>query len=97
MARQDMAAYQQILAPTVPLFRRHTFKTPTRFYMTGVVFIVYLNGHQDYFTMIGSQKIACSAVHLTELFQLTNKVRRLQDPEVASRRTATVMAQYGIA
>jgi hypothetical protein len=97
MARQDIAAYHQFLAPTVPLSLRHTFKAPARFYMTGVVFIVYLNGHQDYITMIGGQNFARSAVHLNELFQLTDKVRRLQDPEVASRRAATVMAQYGIA
>ena len=30
---------------------RHIFKAPTRFYKTGIVFMAYLNGHQDHFTM----------------------------------------------
>ncbi|MDA1308115.1 MAG: dihydrodipicolinate synthase family protein [Proteobacteria bacterium] len=96
MARQDMAAYHQILAPTVPL-SRHIFKAPTRFYKTGVVFMAYLNRHQDHFTMIGGQQSARSAVHLAELFRLADKAGLLQDPDLASRRAATVMAQYGIA
>ena len=49
--------FYDILAPTVPL-SRHIFKTPTRFYKTGVVFMAYLNGLQDHFTMIGGQQSA---------------------------------------
>lgn len=95
MARQDMERYHQILAPTVPL-SRHIFKAPTRFYKTGVVFMAYLNGHQDHFSMIGGQQSARSAVHLAEIFRLADQAGLLSDPEVASRRAATVMAQYGI-
>ena len=96
MARQDMTLYHQILAPTVPL-SRHIFKAPTRFYKTGVVFMAYLNGHQDHFTMVGGQQSARSAVHLADIFRLADKAGLLSDPERASRRTATVMAQYGVA
>ena len=49
------AAFHEILAPTVPL-SRHIFKAPTRFYKTGVVFMAYLNGLQNHFTMIGGQE-----------------------------------------
>ena len=95
MARHDMAAYHAILAPTVPL-SRHIFKAPTRFYKTGVVFMAHLNGHQNHFTMIGGQQSARSAVHLAEIFRLADEAGLLSDPEFASQRAATVMAQYGI-
>ena len=96
MARQDMTLYHQILAPTVPL-SRHIFKAPTRFYKTGVVFMAYLNGHQDHFSMVGGQQSARSAVHLAEIFRLADKAGLLSDPDLASRRASTVMAQYGVA
>jgi hypothetical protein len=96
MARQDMKSYHEILAPTVPL-SRHIFKAPTRFYKTGVVFMAYLNGHQDHFSMIGGQQSARSAVHLAEIFRLADKAGLLSDPDLASQRAATVMAQHGIA
>src|SRR6185436_18041445 len=49
--------FREILAPTVPL-SRHISQAPTRFYKTGVVFLAYLTGHQDHFTMIGGQQSA---------------------------------------
>ena len=64
--------FHDILAPTVPL-SRHIFKAPTRFYKTGVVFMAYLNGHQDHFTMVGGQESARSTLHLAELFRLADK------------------------
>jgi hypothetical protein len=95
LARNDMAAYTDIFAPTVPL-SRHIFQAPTRFYKTGVVFMAYLNGHQSHFTMIGGQQSARSAVHLAELVRLAGKAGLLSDPERAAKRAATVMASYGI-
>ena len=59
LARGDVATFHDILAPTVPL-SRHIFKAPTRFYKTGVVFMAYLNGLQDHFTMVGGQESARS-------------------------------------
>ena len=52
-----------MLAPTVPL-SRHIFKAPTRFYKTGVVFMAWLNGHQDHFVMVGGQQSARNVLHL---------------------------------
>jgi hypothetical protein len=52
LARNDKAGYRDIFDPTVPL-SRHVFKAPTRFYKTGVVFMAYLNGLQEHFTMVG--------------------------------------------
>jgi hypothetical protein len=96
LARGDEAAFHEILAPTVPL-SRHIFRAPTRFYKTGVVFMAYLNGHQDHFTMVGGQQSARSALHLAELFRLADQAGLLADPDAACRRMATVMALHGVA
>ncbi|BBK33709.1 uncharacterized protein DUF993 [Stella humosa] len=87
--------FHDILAPTVPL-SRHIFKAPTRFYKTGVVFMAYLNGLQDHFTMVGGQQSARSAAHLAELFRLADKAGLLRDPDDASQRMRRVLAVHGI-
>ena len=75
---------------------RHIFRSPTRFYKTGVVFMAYLNGHQDHFTMIGGQESARSTVHLAELFRLADRAGLLADPELAIRRMKAVLATRGV-
>jgi hypothetical protein len=84
-----------VLGQTVPL-SRHIFKAPTRFYKTGIVFMAYLNGHQDHFTMVGGQESARSVLHLSELFRLADKAGLFADPELASRRMKTVLASRGV-
>ena len=88
--------FDAILAPTVPL-SRHIFKAPTRFYKTGVVFMAFLNGHQDHFHMVGGQQSARSVLHLAELFQLADKAGLLRDPELAAARMRQTMALAGVA
>jgi hypothetical protein len=92
----DAKTFHEILAPTVPL-SRHIFKAPTRFYKTGVVFMAYLNGHQDHFTMVGGQESARSALHLAELFRLADAAGLLSDPDRAAARMKAVMAVHGVA
>jgi Protein of unknown function (DUF993) len=96
LTRGDRKTFHDILAPTVPL-SRHIFKAPTRFYKTGVVFMAYLNGLQDHFTMVGGQESARSTLHLAELFRLAYAAGLLSDPDQASSRMRTVMATRGIA
>ena len=96
LARGDDKSFHDILAPTVPL-SRHIFKAPTRFYKTGVVFMAYLNGLQDHFTMVGGQESARSAVHLAELFRLADAAGLLADPDKAAARMSAVLATRGIA
>ena len=93
--RGDVAAFHDILAPTVPL-SRHIFKAPTRFYKTGVVFMAYLNGLQNHFTMIGRQESTRSTLHLAELFRLADAAGLLADPELAAQRMKTIMAARGV-
>ncbi|NQU71012.1 MAG: DUF993 family protein, partial [Rhodospirillales bacterium] len=87
--------FHDILAPTVPL-SRHIFKAPTRFYKTGVVFMAYLNGHQDHFVMVGGQQSARSILHLSELFRLADKAGLLCDPDQASARMKTALGFHGV-
>ena len=95
LAAGDRNGFDAILEPTVPL-SRHIFKAPTRFYKTGVVFLAYLNGLQDHFTMIGGQQSCRSLVHLAEIFRLADAARMLRDPDMAADRMRNVLAVGGI-
>ncbi len=95
LAADDKARFRDILAPTVPL-SRHIFRAPTRFYKTGIVFLAWLNGQQDHFTMIGGQESARSTLHLAELFRLADRAGLLRDPELACARMSTAMAIRGV-
>jgi hypothetical protein len=95
LAAGDDAGFHDVLGLTVPL-SRHIFKAPTRFYKTGIVFMAYLNGHQDHFTMIGGQESTRSTQHLAELFRLADKAGLLTNPELAVQRMKSVMATRGI-
>ncbi|HEY1365152.1 MAG TPA: dihydrodipicolinate synthase family protein [Xanthobacteraceae bacterium] len=96
LAGGDRQSFHEILAPTLPL-SRHVFKAPTRFYKTGVVFMAYLNGLQEHFTLIGGQESARSTLHLAELFRLADAAGLLADPERAAARMRWVMATRGVA
>ncbi len=91
----DHARYDDLFAPTVPL-ARHIFGSPTRFYKTGVVFLAWLNGHQDHFRMVNAQEGARSVVHLAELFRLADTAGVLRDPELASHRMRAFLEVAGV-
>lgn len=96
LQRNDLTTFHDILAPTVPL-SRHIFKAPTRFYKTGVVFMAWLNGHQDHFVMVGGQQSTRSIRHFAELFRLADKAGLLRDPEMAASRMKQLLAVHGVA
>jgi hypothetical protein len=95
LAAHDRERFHEILAPTAPL-SRHIFRTPTRFYKTGVVFMAWLNGRQDHFVMVGGQQSARSLLHLAELFRLADKAGLIADPELACARMCKLMAVHGV-
>jgi dihydrodipicolinate synthase/N-acetylneuraminate lyase len=68
----DRAEYDRILAPTVPLARK-LFEPPTFNYKTGIVYLAYLNGHQQHFRMLGGMETARSAEHLAEVKRLAER------------------------
>ncbi len=90
----DRVRFQRVLEPTVPL-SRHIFKAPTFYYKTGVVFVAYLNGHQDHFKMVGGLESGRSTVHLAETFMLADRAGLLRDPEVAVDRMRAVLKLAG--
>jgi len=92
----DLDRYDALLAPTVPL-SRHIFAAPTPYYKTGVVFLAYLNGHQQHFRMVGGLESGRSVLHLAELFVLADQAGLLRDPELASERMRGVLALAGVA
>ncbi len=95
LAKGNEAGFHDILRPTVPL-SRHIFAAPTRFYKTGVVFMAYLNGHQDHFLMVGGQESARSTLHLAELFRLADRAGLFRDPDLACERMRRILAVRGV-
>lgn len=91
----DLTRYRELLAPTVPL-SRHVFGAPTFNYKTGIVFLAYLNGHQDHFRMVRGMESARSAVHLADLLRLADAAGALSDPELAAERATPVFALAGV-
>ncbi|MDP9247816.1 MAG: dihydrodipicolinate synthase family protein, partial [Candidatus Dormibacteraeota bacterium] len=91
----DRERFETILEPTLPL-SRHIFKAPTYFYKTGIVFLAYLNGHQDHFRMVGGLESGRSTVHLAELFVLADRAGLLRDAELAVDRMRRVLSVFGV-
>ena len=91
----DVARYEQLFAPTVPL-SRHIFQPPTYYYKTGIVFLAYLNGHQSHFRLVGGLEMARSIAHLAELFILADQAGLLSDPERATERMRSILTPIGM-
>jgi hypothetical protein len=94
LASKDTSEFREVLEPTVPL-SRHIFKAPTRFYKTGVVFMAWLNGHQDHFVMVGGQQSARHILHFAELFRLADAAGLLTDPPLACARMKQLLGMHG--
>jgi hypothetical protein len=88
-------AFREILDPTVPL-ARELFRAPTQYYKTGIVFLAYLNGHQDHFTMLGAQQGARSVLHLSRVFRHASSIGLFADPDRAAARMRTILALHGL-
>ncbi|WP_126631914.1 dihydrodipicolinate synthase family protein [Dictyobacter alpinus] len=91
----NIERYTTILEPTVPL-SRHIFQAPTFNYKAGIVFLAYLNGHQEHFKMIGGLEKARSIQHLAQLFVLADQAHLLVDPDLASARMQATLVEAGI-
>ncbi|MBM0236212.1 dihydrodipicolinate synthase family protein [Micromonospora sp. ATA32] len=91
----DLDRYEQIFAPTVPL-ARHIFSAPTYYYKTGIVFLAWLAGHQDHFTMVGGLHSGRSPRHLMELLRLADAAGLLPDAALAAHRTRAWLTTVGV-
>ena len=95
IGRGRPARFRAALEPTVPLSRK-IFEAPTQYYKAGVVFLAWLNGHQDHFAMVGGMQSARSALHYADVFRLADQAKLLRDPELAATRMRQLMALHGI-
>lgn len=90
----DTKGFRELLDPTVEL-SRHLFRTPTRYYKTGVVFLAWLAGHQDHFTMVGGLQSARSLPHLAKAYELADRLGLFPDPELAESRMRALLTVQG--
>lgn len=94
LTKGDMKRYEKLMAPTVPLSRL-IFRAPTQYYKTGIVFLAWLNGHQDHFVMVNGAQSMRPLPYFTEIFKLADQARLLSDPELAVKRMKSLLAVYG--
>ncbi|WP_160871496.1 dihydrodipicolinate synthase family protein [Shinella sp. AETb1-6] len=95
LAAGDVATFRAIIEPTVPLSRK-IFEAPTQYYKAGVVFLAWLNGHQDHFTMPAGMQSARGVVHYADVFRLADKANVLDKPELAAARMKSLMTVLGV-
>jgi hypothetical protein len=93
--REDLAEYNRVLLPTVPLSRT-IFETPTYNYKTGIVFLAWLNGYQRHFRMLGGKESARSVRHLSRVLMRATEAGLLLDPDLACQRMRLFLAQAGV-
>lgn len=94
LAKGDMKSYDKLMTPTVPLSRL-IFRAPTQYYKTGIVFLAWLNGHQDHFVMVNGAQAMRPLPYFTEAFKLADQARLLADPELAVKRMKKLLSIYG--
>jgi Protein of unknown function (DUF993) len=94
LAQGDQKSFHKLLSPTVPLSRL-IFRAPTQFYKTGIVFLAWLNGHQDHFTMINGAQSQRPLPDLVEIFKLADRAGLLAKPALAAKRMKQLLSLYG--
>lgn len=95
LAKGKLKKYHSLMAPTVPLSRL-IFRSPTQHYKTGIVFLAWLNGHQDHFVMIGGVQAMRPLPYFTGIFRLADQAGLLRHPELAVQRMKKLLAVYGV-
>ncbi|WFB09433.1 dihydrodipicolinate synthase family protein [Streptomyces sp. LX-29] len=92
----DARGFRALLDPTVALSRQ-LFRAPTRYYKTGVVFLAWLAGHQDHFTLLGGLQSARSLPHLARVYELADGLGLFPDPTLTTARMRHFLAVHGVA
>lgn len=93
LAQGEIATFRSVLQPTVPLSRK-IFEAPTQYYKAGVVFLAWLNGHQNHFTMPAGMQSARGLLHYAEVFRLADQANVLDRPDLAAERMGHFMAMH---
>ena len=95
LAKGETQAFRDVIEPTVPLSRK-IFEAPTQYYKAGVVFLAWLNGHQNHFTMPAGLQSARGIVHYADIFRLADQANVLDKPELAVNRMKSLLQVYGV-
>ncbi len=90
LAKGDVSTFRNIIEPTVPLSRK-IFEAPTQYYKAGVVFLAWLNGHQNHFTMPAGMQSARGILHYSDVFRLADQANVLDRPDLASERMRSLV------
>lgn len=94
LTRGETEKYSELMDATIPLARL-IFEPPTENYKAGVVFLAYLNGHQDHFTMLGGLEKARSRAHYEEIARLAGECGVIADRGEARRRMEAIELLIG--
>lgn len=95
LSRNDKDTFHTLLNPTVPL-ARHIFRTPTQHYKTGVVFLAWMNGHQDHFKMLDGAEALRTLPYFVDCFKLADGCGALANPDLATYRMQQFLKLYGV-
>jgi hypothetical protein len=95
LAKGNARKFHALLDPTVPLSRL-IFRAPTQYYKTGIVFLAWLNGHQDHFIMVNGAQAMRPLPYFAGIFRLADQARLLRKPDLAVKRMKRLLAVYGL-
>jgi len=95
LANGDAETFRAVIEPTVPLSRK-IFEAPTQYYKAGVVFLAWLNGHQNHFSLPAGMQSARGVNHYADVFRLADQANVLDDPELAVRRMRNFVGVFGV-
>ena len=95
LAKGDSTTFRAVIEPTVPLSRK-IFESPTQYYKAGVVFLAWLNGHQNHFTMPAGMQSARGLLHYADIFRLADKANVLDKPDLAIKRMSCWLGTQGV-
>ncbi len=95
LAKGSNKKYHALLDPTVPLSRL-IFRSPTHYYKTGIVFLAWINGHQDHFVMVNGAQAMRPITDFAGIFRLADQAGLLRDPGLAVKRMKQLLAVHGL-
>jgi hypothetical protein len=95
LAKGNAKKFHTLLDPTVPLSRL-IFRAPTQYYKTGIVFLAWLNGHQNHFIMVNGAQAMRPLTYFADILRLADQARLLRKPDLAVKRMKRLLAVYGL-
>ncbi len=85
LGRGDVETYRQIMEPCEAL-GREIFKAPVQRYKSGVVFLAWLNGHQENRMLVNHEEHGRSAEDYVRIAELASAAGAIEDSEAAAAR-----------